>query len=96
MIYARQKSLIVHALVKYGYKKELISHQIIMNPVKKTFSEYKRCILSQAKDAAPCFQMYNDVCRSDKINVKNPLTAGAAYIRVFIFYEHIKYHLLIC
>ena len=24
----------------------------------------------------------------------NPLTAGAAYIRVLIFYEHIKYHLL--
>ena len=23
-----------------------------------------------------------------------PLTAGAAYIRVFIFYYHIKYHLL--
>ena len=24
----------------------------------------------------------------------NTLTAGAAYIRVFIFYQHIKYHLL--
>ena len=24
----------------------------------------------------------------------NSLTAGAAYIRVFIFYWHIKYHLL--
>ena len=24
----------------------------------------------------------------------NPLTAGAEYIRVFIFYQHIKYHLL--
>ena len=24
----------------------------------------------------------------------NPLTAGAAYIRVFIFYTHIKYHIL--
>ena len=24
----------------------------------------------------------------------NPLTAGAAYIRVFIFYYHIKYHFL--
>ena len=24
----------------------------------------------------------------------NPLTAGAAYIRVFIFYWHIKYHIL--
>ena len=24
----------------------------------------------------------------------NPLTAGAAYIRIFIFYKHIKYHLL--
>ena len=24
----------------------------------------------------------------------NPLTAGAAYIRVFIFYKHIKYHIL--
>ena len=24
----------------------------------------------------------------------NPLTAGAAYIRVFIFYQHIKYHIL--
>ena len=26
--------------------------------------------------------------------VFNPLTAGAAYNRVFIFYKHIKYHLL--
>ena len=24
----------------------------------------------------------------------NPLTAGAEYIRVFIFYQHIKYHCL--
>ena len=24
----------------------------------------------------------------------NPLTAGVAYIRVFIFYKHIKYHIL--
>ena len=24
----------------------------------------------------------------------NPLTAGVAYIRVFMFYQHIKYHLL--
>ena len=24
----------------------------------------------------------------------NPLTAGAAYICVFIFYKHIKYHIL--
>ena len=24
----------------------------------------------------------------------NSLTAGAAYIRVFIFYQHIKYHIL--
>ena len=24
----------------------------------------------------------------------NPLTAGVTYIRVFIFYSHIKYHLL--
>ena len=24
----------------------------------------------------------------------DPLTAGAAYIRVFIFYQHIKYHIL--
>ena len=24
----------------------------------------------------------------------NPLTAGAAYIRVFVFYQHIKYHIL--
>ena len=24
----------------------------------------------------------------------NPLTAGAAYIRVFIFHQHIKYHIL--
>ena len=24
----------------------------------------------------------------------NPLTAGVAYIRVFIFYQHIKYHIL--
>ena len=26
--------------------------------------------------------------------VINPLTAGAANIRVFIFYQHIKYHIL--
>ena len=24
----------------------------------------------------------------------NPLTAGVAYIRVFNFYQHIKYHIL--
>ena len=24
----------------------------------------------------------------------NPLTAGVAYIRVFVFYKHIKYHIL--
>ena len=24
----------------------------------------------------------------------NPLTAGAAYIRVLIFYKHIQYHIL--
>ena len=28
------------------------------------------------------------------LNLLNPLTAGAACIRVFIFYYHIKYHLL--
>ena len=28
------------------------------------------------------------------IHFLNPLTAGAAYIRVFIFYYHIKYHIL--
>ena len=28
------------------------------------------------------------------VQLFNPLTAGAAYIRVFIIYEHIKYHLL--
>ena len=28
------------------------------------------------------------------INSFNPLTAGATYIRVFIFYKHIKYHIL--
>ena len=27
--------------------------------------------------------------------VLNPLTAGAAYIRVFVFFVHIKYHLLL-
>ena len=26
-------------------------------------------------------------------NLLNPLTTGAAYIRVFIFYKHIKYHI---
>ena len=26
--------------------------------------------------------------------ILNPLTAGAALIRVFIFYQHLKYHLL--
>ena len=28
----------------------------------------------------------------DYIFYTNPWTAGAAYIRVFIFYQHIKYH----
>ena len=28
------------------------------------------------------------------MNPLNPLTAGAAYIWVFIFYKHIKYHIL--
>ena len=27
-------------------------------------------------------------------NILDPLTAGAAYLRVFIFYQHIKYHIL--
>ena len=31
--------------------------------------------------------------RTTKV-VSNPLTAGAAYIRVFIFYQHIMYHIL--
>ena len=32
---------------------------------------------------------------SKKVNDNfKPLTAGAAYIRVFIFYWHIKYHIL--
>ena len=26
--------------------------------------------------------------------ILNPLTAGATYIRVFIFYYHFKYHIL--
>ena len=29
-----------------------------------------------------------------QLELINPLTAGAAYIRVFIFQQHIKYHLL--
>ena len=28
------------------------------------------------------------------MTIFNPLTAGAAYIRVFIFYQRIKYHIL--
>ena len=32
-------------------------------------------------------------CLEDKF-LFNPLTAGAAYIRVFIFYQQIKYHIL--
>ena len=33
--------------------------------------------------------------RSTGYSIKfNPLTAGAAYIRVYIFYQHIKYHIL--
>ena len=28
------------------------------------------------------------------MNMFNPLTSGAEYIQVFIFYQHIKYHLL--
>ena len=31
---------------------------------------------------------------SSRLISLNPLTAGAAYIRVFIFYYHIKYHIL--
>ena len=27
------------------------------------------------------------------VDVFNPLTAGAAYIRDLIFYQHIKYHI---
>ena len=35
-------------------------------------------------------------CNMYIINVinLNPLVTGAAYIRFFIFYEHIKYHIL--
>ena len=31
---------------------------------------------------------------TNNYSVVNPLTAGAAYNRVFIFYYHIKYHIL--
>ena len=33
-------------------------------------------------------------CEKVKILDLNPLTAGAEYIRVFIFYQHSKYHFL--
>ena len=33
-------------------------------------------------------------CSLNPILVFNPLTAGAAYIRVFIFYQNIKYNIL--
>ena len=38
--------------------------------------------------------MLDYTANHDYIGFFNPLTAGAAYIRVFIFYQHIKYHLL--
>ena len=44
-----------------------------------------------------CFGEFptKDYCNlSQKLPDINPLTAGAAHIRVFIFYQHIKYHLL--
>ena len=37
------------------------------------------------------FNPLNDV---NTLKEFNPLTVGVAYIRVFIFYYHIKYHLL--
>ena len=40
-------------------------------------------------DNNPCKHKMLTQCRF------NPLTAGAAYIRVFICYYHIKYHILI-
>ena len=33
-------------------------------------------------------------CLAEQIGSINPLTADVAYIRVFILYNHIKYHLL--
>ena len=32
-------------------------------------------------------------CKPKRV-VINPLTAGVAYIQIFIFYQHIKYHFL--
>ena len=42
-------------------------------------------------------QKYFSVIRvrlESRLIIFNPLTAGAAYIRVFVFYLHIKYHIL--
>ena len=42
-------------------------------------------------------QTYFSVIRvrlESRLIIVNPLTAGAAYIRVFVFYWHIKYHIL--
>ena len=38
----------------------------------------------------PCVSILQEVL----ILAYNPLTAGTAYIRVFILYSHIKYHIL--
>ena len=42
------------------------------------------------------FKCYEDIVSTVRMLYLhvNPLTAGAACIRVFIFYYHIKYHLL--
>ena len=37
------------------------------------------------------FMVYTKAFQPPRVN---PLTAGAAYIRLFIFYSHIKYHIL--
>ena len=42
------------------------------------------------------FAWKSRICHNYKCQIQpfNPLTAGAAYIRVFIFFKRIKYHIL--
>ena len=50
--------------------------------------------LSEHSEMTKKYRQLFKYMESAFLTLFNPLTAGAAYIRVFIFYQHIKYYLL--
>ena len=56
--------------------------------------QYSAAAYSQRPPFKPKGLIPNNVKKVSWCQPFNPITAGAAYIRVFIFYYHTKYHLL--